>query len=146
YLVSNPLSGASTSTAVYRLLGTMIGGVMSVILLPNLVNAPELMALAMASWVGFCLFVSFLDRSPRSYTMMLAGYTALIISFRIVDTPEEIFLVATDRVQEIGLGVICAALVNRLILPVHAGPILFGRVNAWLGNAGRLAADTLRGH
>lgn len=55
YLVSNPLSGASTSKAVYRLVGTIVGGVAAIILLPNLVNAPELMALAMAVWVGLCL-------------------------------------------------------------------------------------------
>lgn len=77
--------------------------------------------------------------------MILAGYTALIISFRIVDTPEEVFFGAINRVQEIGLGVICAALVSRLVFPIHAGPILFDRVTAWLDNAANLAVDTLSG-
>ncbi|WP_341473465.1 FUSC family protein [Serratia marcescens] len=32
-------------------------------------------------WVGFALYVSLLDRTPRSYAFMLAGYsTAMIVN------------------------------------------------------------------
>jgi uncharacterized membrane protein YccC len=41
-----------------------------------------LLSLALACWVGLCLYVSLLDRTPRSYVFMLAGYTAGLIGFR----------------------------------------------------------------
>ncbi|WP_102224615.1 FUSC family protein [Acidimangrovimonas sediminis] len=145
YLVSNPLSGASTSKAVYRLLGTVIGGVMTIAILPILVAAPTLFILVVGAWIALCLFVSLLDGTPRSYAFMLGGYTVALVAFTIVDDPTAVFPTAVARVEEIAIGVICAALVNRLIFPRHVGPVLFGRVNGWLDNAAALAAATLRG-
>ena len=40
YITVQPLSGALRSKAVYRVLGTVMGGVASVALVPNLVNSP----------------------------------------------------------------------------------------------------------
>lgn len=145
YIIAHPLSGAITSKALYRLLGTMIGGIMTVVLVPNLVNAPVLLSGAIALWVGFCLFVSLLDRTPRSYVFLLGGYTVLLAGLPLVDAPATAFDIAVARVEEIGLGIICSALVNRLVLPSHAGPVLLARVDAWLDNASRLTFDTLSG-
>lgn len=145
YIIAHPLSGAITSKAIYRLLGTIIGGVMTVVLVPNLVNAPVLLTGAVALWVGFCLFISLLDRTPRSYVFLLAGYTVLLAGLPLVDTPAAVFDTAVARVEEIGIAIICAALVSRVVLPNHAGPVLLARVDAWLGNAARLATDTLSG-
>lgn len=47
--------------------------------MPTLVNSPELLSLAIAAWVGLCLYVSLLDRTPRSYMFMLAGYTCALL-------------------------------------------------------------------
>ncbi|MCK8784282.1 FUSC family protein [Roseomonas sp. NAR14] len=145
YIIAHPLAGAITSKAVYRLLGTVIGGVMTVILVPNLVNAPELLSFAIAAWVGLCVFVSLLDRTPRSYVFLLGGYTVLLAGLPLVTAPENAFDTAVSRVEEIGLGIICAALVSRVVFPRHAGPVLTARVDGWLGNAARLARDALLG-
>src|SRR5258705_9483590 len=61
YIVANPFSGAVTSKAIYRVLGTIIGAVVAVLLVPNLANARELLCLLLAAWVGMCLYVSLLD-------------------------------------------------------------------------------------
>lgn len=145
YIVAHPLAGAITSKAIYRLLGTAIGGVMTLVLVPNLVNAPELLAVTISTWVGLCVFVSLLDRSPRSYVFLLAGYTVLLAGLPLVNTPELAFDTAVSRVEEIGLGIICAALVSRVVFPRHAGPVLIARVDAWLANATGLVRDTLQG-
>ena len=42
YLTSQPLSGALRAKAVYRVIGTFVGGAVMVAIVPNLVNAPEL--------------------------------------------------------------------------------------------------------
>jgi len=56
-------------------------------MVPNLVRRPELLTLAMATWVGFCLYLSVLDRTPRSYVLMLAGFTAPFVGFPSVGDP-----------------------------------------------------------
>lgn len=145
YIVSHPLSGASTSKALYRLLGTAIGGAMTVILLPNLVNAPVLLILAIGLWIGVCLAISLLDRTPRSYVFMLAGYTTALTGFPIVDSPDTAFTYATARVVEIAVGIICTALVSRLFFPRHAGPVLAKRIDNWMAQAGTLLKQTLEG-
>ena len=43
YIVANPLSGATRSKALYRVLGTMLGAAASVVLVPTLVDAPVLL-------------------------------------------------------------------------------------------------------
>src|SRR6516162_1459071 len=46
YLTSQPLSGALRAKAVYRVIGTFVGGAAMVAIVPNLVDAPELTTLA----------------------------------------------------------------------------------------------------
>ena len=145
YIIAHPLSGAITSKAVYRLLGTVAGGVMTVALVPALVNAPLILTLAMALWVGFCVFLALLDRRPRSYIFLLAGYTVLLAGMPLVDTPGQSFDIAVARVEEIGIAIICAAVVNRVIFPRHLGPVLVGRVEKWLADAAGLAELVLGG-
>src|ERR1041385_4036418 len=75
FITANPLSGATSSKAVYRILGTLIGAAGTVVLIPNLVNAPELQSFAIAVWVGIFVYLSLIDGTPRAYVFMLAGYT-----------------------------------------------------------------------
>lgn len=143
YIISQPLSGAVRSKAIYRVGGTILGGLATVALAPNLVNSPPLLCLALALWVGGCLTISLLDRTPRSYLVMLAGYTAALIGFPVVNHPETVFDVATARVVEIGLGIVCASLVHSLVFPRPVGQVLQQRLGAWLAGADRWALDVL---
>src|SRR5215813_15575918 len=61
YITSNVLSGATFSKAVYRILGTLIGGAATIVLVPNLADAPEVLSLVIALWVGICLYLSLID-------------------------------------------------------------------------------------
>jgi uncharacterized membrane protein YccC len=135
YITSQVLAGDTRSKALYRTLGTLLGAAISVILVPNLVNEPALLSLAIAAWVGCCLYLSLLDRTPRSYVVMLAGYTAAIICFPSVDVPGTIFDVAISRVEEITLGIFCAAVVSIVVFPQSAEPVMSARLDAWIKNA-----------
>jgi uncharacterized membrane protein YccC len=146
YIIANPLTGVLASKAVYRVVGTMIGAVFAVALVPNLVNAPVLLSLAMAGWVGLCLYLSRLDRTPRSYLFMLAGYTAAIIGFPCVTDPGTVFDVAVARVQEISLGIICATVVSHVVFPRHLGPVLAARIDRALRDVRELAALSFAGN
>ncbi|SDC00467.1 FUSC family protein [Acinetobacter boissieri] len=139
-IIANPYAGMLSSKALYRLAGTAIGAIVAVILMPHLINTPWLFASVIAGWVGFCLYISLLDRTPRSYMLMLSGYTVAMIVFNAINSMDthSIFDIALARFLEIGIAVICSAVVSAVILPVHIGPIIQQRVE---GNLASL--DTL---
>ncbi|MEH2513218.1 putative membrane protein YccC [Nitrobacteraceae bacterium AZCC 1564] len=145
YIASQPLAGATRSKALFRCMGTLIGAAATVVLVPNFVNAPELLSLAIALWVGLCLYLSLLDRTPRSYVFMLAGYTAALIGFPSVSDPGSIFDVAVARSEEIILGIVCASLVSTIVLPNSVGAALSSRVDSWLRKAQQLSQSVLAG-
>lgn len=150
YITSQVLAGATRSKALYRVLGTLLGAVVTVALVPNLVNSPELLTLSIALWVATCLYLSLLDRTPRSYLMMLGGYTAALIGFPSVGDPGTMFDTAVARAEEITLGIVCAGLVNTVVLPQSVAPVITDRLDLWLRDArgwvidvlGRTAKDT----
>jgi uncharacterized membrane protein YccC len=146
YIVAQPLAGAMRAKGVYRLAGTLAGGTAAVVLVPNLVDAPVLLCLALALWVGLCLYLSLLDRSPRAYAFMLAGYTAGIIGFPSVTAPALIFQTALTRVEEIAIGIGCTMLIGTIVFPRPLGPVLSRRIATWVRPAIDWARAALAGH
>ena len=143
YITSQVLAGATRSKALYRVLGTVLGAAVTLVLVPNLATAPELLTGAIALWVALCLYVSLLDRTPRSYLMMLGGYTAALIGFPSVGEPSAMFDTAVARAEEITLGILCASLVNTVLLPRSVAPVIAGRLEAWLRDARGWVVDVL---
>jgi len=145
FIVAQPLTGAMRSKAMYRFCGTFIGGVAAVVMIPTLVNAPVLLSMAMASWIGLCLYLSLLDRSARAYLFMLAGYSAGIIGFPTIPEPGTIFHVAVTRVEEISIGIVCTSLFGTVLFPRPLGPVLAARILAWVKPAADWAVAALAG-
>ncbi|MBB3773698.1 putative membrane protein YccC [Angulomicrobium tetraedrale] len=145
YVVANPLAGATSSKGLYRALGTLIGAGTAVFFVPLFVNAPELLCLVVALWTGCLLYVSMLDRTPRSYVFMLAGYSLPLIALPVVGTPEQIFDVALARSEEIIIGITCATLVGTVVFPTSVGTALSARLRGVLGDAAAWAGEILRG-
>lgn len=52
YIVAQPLAGAVSSKAIFRLFGTVVGALVAIVLVPTLGNVPELLCLALAAWLG----------------------------------------------------------------------------------------------
>ena len=145
YITSNQLTGATSSKAVYRALGTLIGATGTIVLIPNLVNAPGLLSLAIALWVGMFLYFSLIDGTPRSYMLLLSGYTVALLGFPILSTPESTFDIVAARVQEILLGIACASIASRIVLPSTVADTIAARADAWLANTRRLTVDVFTG-
>lgn len=145
YIVSQPQAGSVRSKALYRLMGTGIGGAAAVLFVPHLYNTPELLSLVLAVWVGLCLTISLLDRTPRSYVFMLSGYTAALIAFPGVNTPDAIFDTALARVEEIALGITCATLMHSIMLPQGIAATIEGKVDRFMQDARRWVLDALEG-
>ncbi len=143
YLTSQPLSGPMRAKAFYRAIGTFVGAAAMVAIVPNLVDAPELTTLAIMLWVALCVFVSLLDRTPRSYMFVLSGYTAALIGFPSVLAPGTVFDTAVSRVEEITLGVVCAAIVHSVIFPRSAYSAFELKLRNAMADTRRWLADGL---
>ena len=131
FIIANPYSGMASSKSLYRVLGTLIGAIVSIAVTPFLINTPWLFTFFLAAWVGVCLYISMLDRTSRSYVFMLAGYTVVIISYNIIYLADtvSIFDMAIGRFLEITLGVVCSAVISTCFFPLHIGPAVETRVS-----------------
>lgn len=145
YIVSQTSAGASFSRGVYRFAGTFIGAIATVAIVPNFVNDPMVCSVVLAGWICLCLFFSLLDRTPRAYAFVLAGYTASLIGFPSVLDPGAVFETASVRVQEISIGIFCAVLIHRYVLPKRTTGQFTGKLSATLRDARRLAGDAVTG-
>lgn len=143
YIVSHPLTGATRSKALYRVLGTLLGATAAIAFVPLFDDAPVLLSAVVALWTGSLLYISLLHRTPRSYVFMLAAYTLPLIALPAVDQPQAVFDIAVARSEEIMLGIICASVVGAIVFPGRIAPVIHARTQAWLRDAAAWAADTL---
>ncbi|MEB5815133.1 FUSC family protein [Klebsiella quasipneumoniae] len=145
YIVSQTSAGASLSRSVYRLVGTVVGAAATVIIVPTFVNQPILCSVMLALWIAGSLCLSLLERTPRGYAFLLAGYTASLIGFPAVSAPGTIFDLAVTRVEEIAIGILCAGLIHRFVLPVRIAGRFNSTLAQTLATARQRIADTLAG-
>ncbi len=120
YIVSQPLLGPTRAKGVYRIVGTLVAG-LATLLLPALVETPLVLSAAMSIWLAGCLFMALLNRGPRGYAFLLAGYTTAFIGFPAVTSPETIFDTVVARSEEIILGTVVAVLFASLLFPARCG-------------------------
>lgn len=145
YFVANPLTGATRSKAAYRVAGTVLGAAAAVITVPQLVNMPIVLTGAIGLWIVLLVYLSLLQRSPRSYVFLLAAYTLPIVALPTVMHPADIFDVAVSRVEEIVIGIVCASLVGAIVFPARVAPALRARAQQWLDDANAWARDIAAG-
>ncbi|WP_409303386.1 FUSC family protein [Pseudomonas sp. KCJK8993] len=139
FIVSQSSSGMVLAKGVYRLLGTVVGALASVLLIGLLGQAPLLFLLAMALWLALCTTGASLLRNHAAYGFVLAGYTAAIIALPATVAPLQVFDQAVARCSEIGLGIICACVASIVLWPRRVEQTLAAQGRAaWL--AGRRAA------
>ncbi|CAI8808296.1 FUSC family protein [Pseudomonas sp. IT-P218] len=119
FIVAQPLSGMVLQKGLARLLGTLVGTIMSVVFMGVFAQTPWLFLLALALWLGLCTASSTLLRSAWSYSFVLAGYTVAIIALPAINHPLTVFDQAVARCTEISLGIICATVSSALIWPLR---------------------------
>ncbi|MEA9761316.1 FUSC family protein [Xanthomonas campestris pv. raphani] len=144
YIVSQPLLGPTRAKGVYRVLGTLLAGAAALVMLPNLVETPLLLSAAKALWLSACLFLALLNRGPRGYAFLLAGYTTAFIGFPAVTAPEGIFDTVVARSEEIILGTVMAVLFAALVFPASVRPMLTARIGNWMQDAAQWCRQVLQ--
>ncbi|TGP26333.1 MULTISPECIES: FUSC family protein [unclassified Mesorhizobium] len=128
FIVAQPVAGMVLAKGFYRLLGTLAGGVAAIGITSLFGTNPWLLVTVLALWIGVCTLVSSLLRNPEAYGAALAGYTAMIISLPAFGQPHLVVDLAIARCAEIMLGIVCAGVTSRLILPKLAADAIISRL------------------
>lgn len=129
YIVSQSCVGEVRSKATYRVLGTLVAAVSALFFLPPIIESPELTLIFLALWVGICLTLSVIDRTPKAYFFMLSGYTLIMIASSAISQPSNLFSIAISRTEEIIVGILCAVLVHSLIFPQTIEPRVITKID-----------------
>lgn len=145
YVTTQPLGGTMRPKMTYRLVGVLVGAAAAVVLVPHLVNKPAALTLALAAWIGVCLYFAALERTPRAFGFMMAGYTAAIIGFPYLDQPGDIFRIALDRVEEMALAIVCTIVAHSVLRPWSPLSTVRDRIGAFLADGRLWFADAFRG-
>ena len=139
FIVSQPDSGLVLAKSFYRILGTIVGLLLTVALVFALAQYGELFVAAVAAWICFCNFAARAVRNFESYGFQLAGYTLTIVAIPAALNPSGAYPLVVARFTEILLGIVCAALVSRLVLVRELSPKLVDLVRSLTGRADRFA-------
>jgi uncharacterized membrane protein YccC len=143
FVVSQPDSGLVLAKSFYRILGTIAGVLVTIALVFGLAQYGELFVAALAVWMCLCNFAARAVRNFASYGFQLAGYTVAIVGIPAALGPSGAYPLVVARCTEIALGIICAALVSRLILVRELSPKLVELVRALTRRADSFAAVLL---
>lgn len=145
FIVAQPVAGMVLAKGFYRLLGTLAGGVAAIGITTVFGTNPWVLVTVLAVWIGICTFVSSLLRNPEAYGAALAGYTAMIIGLPAFGQPHLVVDLAVARCAEIVLGIVCAGLTSRLILPKLASDAIISRLKRCILDLATYAAGAFSG-
>ncbi|MEE1868173.1 FUSC family protein [Pseudomonas auratipiscis] len=145
FIVAQPLSGMVLQKGLARLIGTLVGTVMSVLFIGLFAQTPWLFLFALALWLALCTACSTMLRSAWAYSFVLAGYTVAIIALPAINHPLAVFDQAVARCTEICLGIVCATVTSALLWPMRVEQQLGGQARQAWSSGLQAASATLTG-
>jgi uncharacterized membrane protein YccC len=114
-IVCQPHLGASLRKGWFRMIGTLVGAIVIVVLTACFPQDRSLFLVGLALWGAACALLSTVLHNFAAYSAALAGYTAAIIASDELGATGglngEAFTLAVTRVSEIGIGIVSAGIV-----------------------------------
>ena len=111
-ILAQPKRGQALSKAGYRFLGTLVGGLVSILIIAAFNEDRVLTLVSYTLWLGLCVFAAQFLQDTRAYGAMLAGYTVGIIALTNLDSPQNAFDATWGRVAAITLGIAAITFIN----------------------------------
>ncbi len=150
-IISQSMSGSVFVRASSRLIGTLVGTVVSVLLLISFINYTFLLCFLIALWVGVCMYFSMLKRTTDAYVFTVAGFTVPVIVYGIIGdinliNVQDVTNMAIARAEETGIGFFSAIVVHSLFFPRSIGPVVVRRMDEVWKNISQWTASVLQGH
>ena len=143
-IVMQPQNGLVLAKSFYRILGTIVGSIVGLVLIAAFAQEREFFLFGLCAWVSLCAVGALLYRNFMAYGYVLAGYTAAIVSLPSLRDPLQGFQTAQMRVSEVLLGITVATLVSALLWPQRLGPQLYRAAQERLAELLRLIRDGLQ--
>src|SRR6267154_515170 len=114
-IVCQPQLGASLRKGWFRMIGTLVGATVAVLLAACFPQDRIAFLGLLALWCGVCAFAATVLGNFASYSAALAGYTAAIVAADNLGATggasSDVFLLGVTRASEICIGIVCAGLV-----------------------------------
>jgi uncharacterized membrane protein YccC len=118
-------SGMVIARGFYRGLGMVCGSFAGLLLIAFFPQQPMLFFIALAGWIGACVFGASYYRNFQSYGFVLAGYGTAITAMPVWSNPYGVFDNVVFTVSEVVIGVVCASVVSAVIFPQRVTPVLY---------------------
>jgi uncharacterized membrane protein YccC len=144
-ILAEPTRGQALEKAAYRLIATVTGVVVSIVIVGLFSQSRELLLAAFAAWMGLCIYACGLLDGYRAYAAVLSGYTVAFIAIQQIDNPQHVFQAAMDRGAAIAVGVLSITLVNDLLLAPDRHPQLEAQLATLHRRVRRYALAAIRG-
>lgn len=123
-IVAQPQAGMVLSKGLARLVGTLVGTVLSVIIMGTLSQVPllflSIIAIILTASVAFASII----RSAWSYAFVMIGITVTIILVPNIGSPVSIFDYASSRCIESCIGIVVSSIVFAIIWPINTHDLL----------------------
>lgn len=141
FIVMQPQSGLVFSKSYYRVVGTIVGVGISLLMMGFFAQDPAWFIGFFAIWIGICTAAGFKYRNFQAYGFVLAGYTLCIVALPVIETPLEVFDIAISRFSEVVVGIMCATIISDVLFPRHLSTSLLSAERERFGNVLSTLAD-----
>lgn len=142
-VLTPPESGAIRSKAMFRLIGTLAGGVMMIGLTALFGDQLGILVTATIAVVTLATFLRQADRTPSNYLWFSTGITMAVIGLTNLMQPENVFAATTARVAEITLGILVVTAVDAMFWPRPMTPDFLDTMTKWRGDVQHWVLDAL---
>jgi uncharacterized membrane protein YccC len=114
-ILAEPTRGQALEKAAFRLIATIVGIAASIIITGIFSQTRDLLLIAFAVWLGFCVYVSGLLDGNRAYAAVLSGYTIAFLAVQQIDNPVHLFESSMARGAAIIIGIMSMTFVNDVL-------------------------------
>ncbi|MBS0582807.1 MAG: FUSC family protein [Proteobacteria bacterium] len=119
FVVANRQTGMVLAKSFYRVIGTLFGAAVALLLLGLFPQQRVPLLLALAAWIGFCAGGALMFRNFTAYSFVLSGYTASIIAVPAIANPLSGFESAVARISEVLLGIAVTGVISDTMFPTR---------------------------
>ncbi|MDP5009511.1 MAG: FUSC family protein, partial [Glaciimonas sp.] len=133
-IVTQPRSGLVLAKGFYRFIGSVVGVAVSLLMVALFPQQPIVFLTVGACWMALCTAGSITFRHFQSYAFVLAGYSLVIVGLPAALNPDQAFDIATTRLSEIMLGLLCAGVVSDIIFPQRLSDVVLATIRKRFAN------------
>lgn len=110
--------GAVAEKALFRFIGTIVGGVIGYVLTGSLEQNPVIYLLLLGLIVGTC--TAMIGQSRYPYAFMLAGLTTTVVAGNGFGNPDFSWRYMLWRIEEVSLGIVVTVFIQSILWPRFA--------------------------